>query len=145
MPITMYVLAGADPERRFSPFCWRTRMALAHKGLDFETVPWRFTETDKLPQPNAGRVPVIINGDKVVHDSSVIADYLDECYPAQPLLNGPVVRGVSKFIQNWTETVLHLGVVRLVLLDIYQHLGPPIRNISVAIARNAFGVPSKMS
>ena len=81
MPITMYDLAGADPERRFSPFCWRTRMALAHKGLDVETVPWRFTETDKLPQPNAGRVPVIINGDKVVHDSSAIADYLDERYP----------------------------------------------------------------
>ncbi len=33
MAITMYDLAGADPNRRFSPFCWRTKMALAHKGL----------------------------------------------------------------------------------------------------------------
>ena len=33
-------------------------MALAHKGLAVETVPWRFTEKDRLPQPNAGRVPV---------------------------------------------------------------------------------------
>ena len=39
-----------------------TRMALAHKGLAVETVPWRFTEKDKLPQPNAGRVPVIADG-----------------------------------------------------------------------------------
>ena len=39
-----------DPNRRFSPFCWRARMALAHKG-QVETKPWRFTEKDKLPAP----------------------------------------------------------------------------------------------
>jgi len=36
-------------------------MALAHKGLAVETVPWRFTEKDKLPKPNDGRVPVIVD------------------------------------------------------------------------------------
>jgi glutathione S-transferase len=45
-------------------------MALPHKGLAVETVPWRFTEKDELPRPNAGRVPVIADGDRVVHDSS---------------------------------------------------------------------------
>jgi hypothetical protein len=39
MTITMYDLAGAEMDRRFSPFCWRSRMALAHKGLAVETVP----------------------------------------------------------------------------------------------------------
>ena len=68
MPITLYDLAGAEADRRFSPVCWRTRMALAHKGLDVETVPWCFTEKDRLPQPNAGRVPVIVDSDRVVHD-----------------------------------------------------------------------------
>ena len=29
----LYELAGADPARVFSPFCWRIRMALAAKGL----------------------------------------------------------------------------------------------------------------
>src|SRR5690348_6140950 len=84
MTLTLYDLAGAEADRRFSPFCWRTRMALAHKGLDVETVPWRFTEKDKLPQPNGGRVPVIVDGDRVVHDSSTIADYLDSRYPDRP-------------------------------------------------------------
>src|SRR5690349_15858327 len=60
MSIILYDLAGAEAERRFSPFCWRTKMALAHKGLEADTVPWRFTEKDKLPQPNASRVPVIV-------------------------------------------------------------------------------------
>jgi glutathione S-transferase len=46
MTITLYDLAGAEADRRFTPLCWRARMALAHKGLAVETVPWRFTETD---------------------------------------------------------------------------------------------------
>ena len=41
--IKLYDLAAAEDDRRFSPYCWRTKMALKHKGLEFETVPWRFT------------------------------------------------------------------------------------------------------
>ena len=125
MTITMYDLAGAEAERRFSPFCWRARMALAHKGLAVETVPWRFTEKDKLPQPNAGRVPVIVDGGRVVHDSTAIAEYLDERYPDRPTLFAcDTARGLARFVQNWTETVVQPGLIRLVLLDIYRHLGP---------------------
>jgi hypothetical protein len=46
MPITLYDLAGDDPSLRFSPYCWRTRLALAHKGLQVETIPWRFAVED---------------------------------------------------------------------------------------------------
>ena len=129
MAITMYDLAGAEAERRFSPFCWRARMALAHKGLEVETVPWRFTEKDKLPQPNAGRVPVIVDGDRVVHDSTAIADYLEERYPERPsLYGGAVGRGLARFVQNWTETVVQTGLVRLVVLDIWRHVAPQDRD-----------------
>ena len=125
MTITMYDLAGAEADRRFSPFCWRARMALAHKGLAVETVPWRFTEKDKLPQPNAGRVPVIVDGDRVVHDSSAIADYLEDRYPERPsLFGGEIGRGLTRFVQNWTETVLQAGLVGLVVLDIHRHIRP---------------------
>jgi glutathione S-transferase len=44
----LFELCGTDSERVFSPFCWRTRMALAHKGLDHETNPWRYTEKDAI-------------------------------------------------------------------------------------------------
>jgi glutathione S-transferase len=125
MAITMYDLAGTEANRRFSPFCWRARMALAHKGLEVETMPWRFTEKDKLPAPNDGRVPVIVDGGQVVHDSSAIAEYLEERYPDRPsLFPGAAARGLSKFVQNWTETVLQAGLVRLVVLDIWKHIGP---------------------
>jgi glutathione S-transferase len=123
MPITMYDLAGIEADRRFSPFCWRARMALAHKGLAVETVPWRFIEKDKLPQPNAGRVPVIVDEGRVVHDSTAIADYLEDRYADRPsLFGGETGRGLARFVQNWTETVLQLGLIRLVLLDIYRHI-----------------------
>jgi glutathione S-transferase len=125
MPITLYDLAGAEPERRFSPFCWRARMALAHKGLDVVTLPWHFTEKDRLPQPNAGRVPVIVDGDRVVHDSTAIADYLEQHYPDRPSLFGDKTgRALARFIQNWTETVLQTGLIRLVVLDILRHCRP---------------------
>jgi glutathione S-transferase len=125
MPITMYDLAGAEADRRFSPFCWRARMALAHKGLAVETAPWRFIEKDKLPTPNDGRVPVIVDDGRVVHDSTAIADYLEDRYADRPsLFGGETGRGLARFVQNWTDTVLQLGLIRLVLVDIYRHLDP---------------------
>jgi glutathione S-transferase len=100
-------------------------MALAHKGLAVETVPWRFIEKDKLPKPNDGRVPVIVDDGRVVHDSTAIAEYLEDRYSDRPsLFGGEVGRGLTRFVQNWTETVLQLGLVRLVVLDIYKHIGP---------------------
>jgi glutathione S-transferase len=125
MAITMYDLAGAEPERRFSPFCWRARMALAHKGLEVETVPWRFTEKDRLPKPNAGRVPVIVDGDRVVHDSTAIAEYLETRYPDRPsLFGGETGRRLTQFVINWTETVVQPALIRLVVHDIWRHAAP---------------------
>jgi glutathione S-transferase len=134
MAITLYDLAGAEADRRFSPFCWRAKMALAHKGLDVETVPWRFTEKDKLPQPNAGRVPVIVDSGEVVHDSTAIADYLETRYSDRPsLFAGEDGRALTRFVQNWTETVLQPALIGFVLqpaligfvvLDICRHSAP---------------------
>jgi glutathione S-transferase len=125
MAVTLYDLAGSDAERRFSPFCWRSRMALAHKDLEVDTVPWHFTEQDKLPQPNAGRVPVIVDSGRVVHDSAAIADYLETRYPDRPSLYGSTSgRALTAFVQNWTETVLQPGIVGFVVLDIWRHIGP---------------------
>ena len=81
MTIRLFDLAGAEPNRRFSPYCWRTKLALAHKGLTVETIPWRFIDTDTITMSGQGRVPVLLDGDKVVSDSWMIAigrDALDQ-------------------------------------------------------------------
>jgi glutathione S-transferase len=122
MTITLYDLAGAEEDRRFSPFCWRSRMALAHKGLKVDARPWRFTEKDTLAFSGQGKAPVIVDGDKWVADSWAIAEYLDETYPDRPTLMGSAgERALSKFVSAWTDTVLHAGLFRLVVLDIHDH------------------------
>ena len=140
MTITLYDLAGANPNRRFSPFCWRARMALAHKGLAVESVPWGFTEKDRLPQPNAGRVPVIVDGATVIHDSTTIADYLEEHYADRPsLFGGDTGRALARFVQNWTETVLQPGIIPLVVLDIHRHSRPQDQNYFRRSREERFG------
>ncbi|MDB5406912.1 MAG: Glutathione S-transferase domain [Rhodospirillales bacterium] len=121
MTITMYDLAGAEDARRFSPYCWRIKMAMAHKDLDVETIPWRFTEKDRLPA-GTKTVPTLIDGDTVIGDSWEIADYLDRKYPDRPLLQGKSERGLAKFLTAWTESVVHPALTRIVVLDIYKHI-----------------------
>jgi glutathione S-transferase len=140
MAITMYDLAGAEADRRFSPFCWRARMALAHKGLAVETVPWRFSDKDAIAPSGQGRVPVIVDGDRWVHDSWTIANYLEDAYPDHPsLFGGAAGRALSRFHSNWADTVLHAGLIRLVLLDIYRHLDPRDRDYFRRSREERFG------
>lgn len=85
-------------DRRPSPFCWRTKYALAHKGLSFETVPVALTEIPTIAGGAYKTVPIIEDGEKTVCDSWVIADYLDEAYPDRPRLFGtPAERRLSWF------------------------------------------------
>ncbi|HUZ72559.1 MAG TPA: glutathione S-transferase family protein [Stellaceae bacterium] len=120
--LTLYDLAGAEPDRRFSPFCWRVRMALAHKGLEVKTVPWRFTEKDRLAPTGQGRVPALVDGERWVWDSWTIANDIEDRYPDHPsLFGGAAGRALSRFHAHWTDTVLHGGLVRLVVLDILRH------------------------
>ena len=125
MTIQMYDLAGADPARRFSPFCWRTRMALAHKGLAVETIPWRFTEKARLAASGQGLVPVLVDGANTVADSWAIATYLEATYPQHPsLFGGPGGLAMARFIGAWTDSVVHLGVARCVVKDIWDVIDP---------------------
>ncbi len=122
MMLTMYDLAGANDEHRFSPYCWRIRMACAHKGLPLETIAWRFTDKDKLPQPNAGTVPVLLDGATVVADSWKIACYLEERYPAKPLFGNEAARGEALLIKYWTERTLHPLITRMTVRDAWSGL-----------------------
>jgi len=118
MAITMYDLAGADPKRRFSPFCWRTRMALAHKGLDVDAVPLRFGEKEKIAFSGQQLVPVIVDGGTVVADSWKIAQYLEAAYPDRPSLFGDNALAQIRFIQGWADSILHPAVGRMIIADI---------------------------
>jgi glutathione S-transferase len=125
MAIIMHDLAGADPALRFSPYCWRTRMALAHKCLVVETIPWRFTEKAALAFSGQGRVPVIRDGDRVVSDSWAIAEYLEASYPDRPsIFGGETGRAHARFINAWADGIMVGAIARLILRDLLDVVAP---------------------
>ena len=122
MTLKMWDLAAAEDDRRFSPYCWRIRMALAHKGLEAETIPWRFTDTEAIAFSGQDKVPVLVDGDKHVHDSWAIACHLEDEYPVKPLFGSEQARSLTYVFKFWTESTIHPPVLRAVILDLFNAL-----------------------
>ena len=72
-----------------SLFTAKVRVALAEKGLDSERIDVPFSRaggySPKLPEMLAinpkGQVPVLVDGDLSLYDSTIIFEYLEERYP----------------------------------------------------------------
>lgn len=69
------------------PYCARVRIALAEKGISYETVEIDLRDRpDWIYELNAsGKVPVLDDG-FVLPESAVIMEYLEDRYPERPLL-----------------------------------------------------------
>jgi len=142
MAIKLYDLAGENSERRFSPFCWRTKMALTHKGLEFETIPWRYADKPKLlALANWDRVPVLVDGDMPVADSWNIAAYLEDNYVERPSLFGGIHgRAAARFVNSWADVVLNAALSRLLVLGVLEHLDAGDRAYFRESREKRFGV-----
>jgi len=123
MSLKLFELVGTDEERPFSPFCWRTRMALAHKGLDAASIPWRFTEKATIAPHGSEKVPVLLHGEAAVVDSWAIANYLEDSFPDRPsLFGGEGGRAVGRMINWWGDITVVGGMFPLIVADIPGHL-----------------------
>ena len=123
MPIKLYDLAGAEDDRRFSPPCWQVKMALKHKGLDAEEIPWRFTEKEVIAFSGQDRVPVLVDDGKTVTDSWEIARYLEDTYSDRPsLFGGPIGESGVLFIKFWCMQAINPPLFQIILPDLFQHL-----------------------
>lgn len=123
MKIKMYDLVGAENNRAFSPYCWRIRMALAHKQLEVQRIPWHFTEKEAIAFSAQEKVPVIVDGERVVFDSWNIANYLEKTYPNQPSLFGcPQAQAQALFIKNWDEKVLTPALLPMLIYNVFEHI-----------------------
>src|ERR1700721_3170239 len=125
MSLKLFELVGTDAARPFSPYCWRTRMALAHKGLGAESIPWCFTEKQAIAPHRSEKVPVLIDGETSVADSWAIANYLEDHYPDRPsLFGGEGGRAVGRMINWWGDAPVAAGRFPLIVADIPGHLKP---------------------
>jgi len=121
----LFELVGTDATRPFSPFCWRTRMALAHKELDTASIPWRFSEKGAIAPHNSEKVPVLIDGETSVADSWAIANYLEDTYQDRPsLFGGEGGRALGRMLNWWGDVVVIGGMFPLIVGDIPGHLAP---------------------
>lgn len=122
MAIVLYDLAGDDQSLRFSPYCWRTRLALAHKELGVQTIPWRFTEKEAIAPSMQERVPVIVDDGDWVADSWAIAVYLEITYPERPsLFSGGAGLALSRLYSTYADTLVST-IFPFIALDIFVKL-----------------------
>ncbi len=126
MTIILYDLCARDQSRRFSPHCWKARMALAHKGLDFEARPTPFTRIREIGDGFSPTVPVIDDGGKLVRDSFDIALYLEDAYPDRPsLFRGDGGKASARFVESWALSAVHPPLLGLIIKDIHDELDTP--------------------
>jgi glutathione S-transferase len=121
----LFELVGSDAAKPFSPYCWRTRMALAHKGLTAETVPWCFTDKAALAPHKSEKVPVLIDGERTIADSWAIALYLEDAYPDRPsLFGGEGGRAMARMLNWWGDIAVVGGMFPMIAADIVARLAP---------------------
>jgi glutathione S-transferase len=122
--IRLYELEGKGG-RRYSLFSWRTRMALRHKGLEFESHPVRLSDKAAIEFSGGKTVPIIRDGDAVVRDSWKIAEHLESRYPDAPaLFGGEIGRGVTQAFNTWADRALVPAMLPVIAADIHARVHP---------------------
>ncbi len=122
--ITLWELGGRNG-RRYSLFSWRTRMALAHKSLAFESKPVCMSDKAVIAFSGGKTVPIVKDGETVVRDSWKIAEYLEDRYPDAPtLFGGAVGRGVTHAFNVWVDRALVLPMLAVIVADVHERVEP---------------------
>lgn len=99
------------------PYAQRTHMALLEKGLDFErrevdlkNKPAWFEEVSPY-----SKVPVVRIGDKVVWESAIINEFIDERFPATPMMpEDPYMRAQARIWIDFCNSRFAWGCYDLV-------------------------------
>ncbi len=122
--IELWELKGKN-DRRYSLFSWRTRMALRHKGLDFQSTPVFMSDKAAIEFSGGKTVPVIRDGDAVVRDSWKIAEYLEKKFPAAgSLFGGAIGHGMTQAFNVWADRVLVSAMLPVIVADTHERVDP---------------------
>jgi glutathione S-transferase len=125
MELVFHERVGLDG-RRISPFSWRVRYALAHKGIGAAIVPTRFADVDRISDLSGQHlVPIIEDDGRVIHDSWAIACHLEDRYPDAPsLFGGAIGRSAARLINIWSDTTMMPPLRRVLGADFLWCLDP---------------------
>lgn len=118
MGLVLYELGGLE-DRRYSQFSWRTRLALAHKGLGVEYRPVQISDKAAIAFSGQLNVPILVDGDATVVDSWRIAEYLEDKFTELPsLFGGSAGRGLARFVNGWVDRQVVPAAVPLIVCDV---------------------------
>lgn len=91
----------------FSFFTYRVIWALKLKGINYEYIDEDMSKKSSLLvkyNPIHKKVPVLIHGDKIICESMVIVEYIDETWQLNPLLStDSYERATSRFWAKYIE------------------------------------------
>ena len=122
--IQLWELRGRE-DRRYSLFSWRTRMALRHKELEFESTPVAMSDKAAIAFSGGKTVPIIKDGETIVRDSWRIAEYLEEKYPERPsLFGGAIGRGVTHTFNTWVDRAIVPAMLPVIVADVHERVDP---------------------
>lgn len=121
--ITLWELKGRG-ERRYSLFSWRARMALRHKGLDFQSHAVCMSDKAAIAFSGGKTVPIIRDGDTVVRDSFKIAEHLERSYPQPTLFGGDIGLGVARAFNVWVDRAVVPAMLQVIAADIHERVDP---------------------
>lgn len=105
-----------------SLFGRKVEVALGEKALSFDRVMVPFSQTrgyaPKHPAVLAanpkGQVPVLVDGDLTLYDSTVITEYLEDAYPLPPLMpRNPAARAQCRLLELEADEILLSPVRKL--------------------------------
>jgi glutathione S-transferase len=112
-----------------SPFVWRIRYALAHKGFECETEPLAFTGIRKILGGKYTQVPIIADNGEIVSDSWAIAQYLDRKYTDRaPLFRTYGELVWARFFDRWIFRDVVPHMYHCYVLDNYNFARPEDRD-----------------
>jgi glutathione S-transferase len=124
-----------------SMFSAKTRIALYEKGIAHETrlINWSpatgWIKPEELPRLNPkAQIPVLVDGDAVIYDSTIILEYLEERFPKPPLFPaGLVERARCRMLEDLGDTLIapNLGVL---VNEVFKKPDPSTRD-RAAVAR----------
>jgi glutathione S-transferase len=125
--VRLFELALEDG-RSASPFVWRVRYALAHKGLDFEVVSLGFTEIAATFDGRFKTVPVLEHGETQMAESWDIVEYLDRAFPDAPrLFSSAAELAMVRLFDVWFTAEVMRKMFRVYVKDVHDAARPQDR------------------
>jgi microsomal prostaglandin-E synthase 2 len=112
------------------PFCWKVKSLLHFSKIPYKTVEVNPMNSKELEPLGLKKVPVLVDGEKVVTESSVIMDYINEHYAH--LSNDETVDAWREWVDN---TLVHF-----IPPIIYKDFGTAWQTFGQVLKPSGFGV-----